>query len=956
MDSEDSGNTVRAAAALLASLVAVAVVEQQLLAVPLWVAVGALVVVLGLVFRMLPRQPQPTTASSSWAWLAACAAFVLGVFFRLRYLQTVPTGWGSESLAFVGFARHLVDAGFPYEPYSWYAHTLYSYVIAAVMLLGLSDLMAFRLASAAISIVTLVVVFATVRLLFGTRTAALALALFASSYWHLFASRNGYHQQLLPLLQGLFVYGLGVGLLRRQLNGWLIAAGAMVLGLHAHWGYYLMPVYWAAVCAYLYVLHRPLWRRSARSTVIGAVMVALWSIPLALFFFYNAQTLDYVFRGFTLGASGAPDLASKLVRNLRYVGWALSGNAQAPVEFGTRVDVLVAAAALVGVVVSLRWFVKSVPHALILLLLAVNVAGLAVTITNSFYITATLVPVYSLAAVGLTTIWVEIERARPRLALPAAVLLLVAVAWQARSNYEEFFGQRILTELKEPYHPPGTFFLLFDAIGDRGGRRAVFVARDEPGRDFDAPLQEFAKQLPSFASVLDTRPFDVETILFPPALIGAAEAVDIWLPNVAYVEKLLIPALRGFYPGLSVSTLAPPPPYAAKDATAAAYRISIARAEIAAYHGLRDGAGLLYVAADGRYQFRRRVRTGNATEPTTPERALGSLWIHEQAIAWDDESAPGVLLEKGLHPLRLTDHNPSTGIEMRGGAGEWERLDDFLLNANGVSDADLAPYIARPGKLADFVYRLRVSLPRPADVRAVEIEADGSFVSLSFDAVRWHAADGTVLRQLPVEGRFPALLAPTTQGLLRVDEDGIWWSVESQAFTRRGAIACEPAEILAASAVVVCRGGEVRRLGAPVPLGQLATTPGIGLMRTTDAAQVGDDIFVTDEQSGRLWHFGKDGRSIGWRPIAGLYGGSDVEADPSGNLHVKSWSHGIRTYSSDGYLLFNPTTERPALFVRGGGLDADTQPLHRLRFNGANAIAIGVREFVYTFERVDAGQ
>lgn len=947
--SEDPGNTVRAVA-LVASLVAVAAVEQQVMALPLWLAVCALVLVLGLVFRIAPRPARAATDSARWIWLAVSAAFALGVFFRLRYLQTVPPGWGSEPLAFVAFARHLLDAGFPYEPYSWYAHTLYSYVIAVVMLLGPSDLMAFRIASAAISIATLAAVFAALRLLFGTRTAAVALALLASSYWHLFASRNGYHQQLLPLLQGLFLYGLAVGLLRQQLYGWVVAAGAMVLGLHAHWGYYLMPVYWAAVCAYLVVLHRLLWRRNVRPMLISAGMAAMWTSPLAVFFFYNAQTLDYVFRGFTLGASGAADVASKLAHNLRYVGWALSGNAAAPVEFGTRVDALVAAAALVGVSVSLRFVLYSVPHALVLLLLAVNVAGLAATITNSFYITATLVAVYALAAVGLTAIWEQLERAGPRLAGLFVAGFLALVAWQARGNYEEFFGRRIFTELKEPYHPPGTFFLLFDAIGDSGGRRAVFVARDEPGRDFDAPLREFAKQLPSFAFLLDTHPFTVETILFPPALLGAAEAVEIWVPNVAYVEKLLVPALRGFYPGLSVATMAPPPPYAAKDSTTAAFRISIPRAEIVAYHGLREGSGLLYVPADGRYRFRPRADAAAAG------RAAGCLLIHEQAVVWEDGVTPGVLLEGGLHPLRLTAGCSSSAIEMRAADGEWERLDDFLLNANGHADAELAPYIARPGRLADFFYQLRLILPRPADVRAVEVEADGSFVTAGLDALRWHAADGTVQRQLSVDGGFPKLLARTAQGLLRVDEDGVWWVVEPQAFTRRGAIECEPAEILAAGIAVVCRGGEVRGLGAAAPLTQLTTASGPGLMLATDAAQVGDDIVVTDEQSGRLWRFGNDGRGFDWRAMAGIYARSDVEVDPRGNLHVKRWSHGIKTYSSDGYLLFNPTTERPALFLRAAGSDADTQPLHRLRFNGTKAIAIGVREFVYTFERVGAGR
>ena len=76
---------------------------------------------------------------------------------RLRGLERIRAvyhRYGFEPLAFVFYARRLFLEGLPYVPYAWYAHTLYSYAIAAALFVDSNELVAARLASVTISLLT----------------------------------------------------------------------------------------------------------------------------------------------------------------------------------------------------------------------------------------------------------------------------------------------------------------------------------------------------------------------------------------------------------------------------------------------------------------------------------------------------------------------------------------------------------------------------------------------------------------------------------------------------------------------------------------------------------------------------------------------------------------------------------------------------------------------------------
>jgi len=932
---------------LLAILAGIAMLQQSATSMPgaaLAVSAASL-----FVFGCLAVPRQLPELSSGWQWTAgAAAALLIGAWFRTIYLDTVPSGWNDESIAFLRFARHLVDAGFPYEPYAWYAHTLYSYLIALVLLFVPAELTAFRIASALISLATLGVVFAQARLWFGMRVATITTILLASSHWHFFASRNGYHQQLLPLFQGLFLYGLARGVRTGSFGGLLLASAALVIGLHAHWGFYLMLPYAALWCVYVWRWQATTWQAARRSVAIAAVVAVVWAIPLGLFFAYNAHLFDYVFKGFSLAASAASHPVAKWIGNLRYVAWALSGTAGAPVEFGTQVDPLVAAAAGLGWLVCLRRW-RSIAHATLLLLGIVQLAGLALTMANSFYLTALLLPVYTAAGVGLAAVAERLPRRRVFAAL-AAVIFVAMIATQLRLNYDEIFRRRIFVELKNPLRPPGTLYVLLDQIRPSIGRRAVFLARDEPGRDFDAPLFALASEVPSFGFVGETRPYHFETVVFPAALTGGLDEVEIWLPNAAAVELVQIPLLRALYPSLEVTVIRSPAPYVDTYDAAIAYRVVIPAADLAPYRDRGAGEPLLSVPHDGRFRFRWDV-------PASWSPQSEDITLHGQPLV---DAADGHLLEAGLHPLVGVTATSLAHLLWSVDGDSWQPVDASVIQMRAQQREWLRPYLAPAGRSADFVYQQRLALPPRAAVRAVWIEADGSFVSAGPGFLRWHASDGEVRREIDLGDAQPLLLNRVGPRLVLIHEDGSWVEIESGAVKPGGEIGCRAAELLdiEGEATVLCLEGELRTLqssGPPPSPGprSLAAARSRGILAATDAASIEAGFRMSDEQSGRLAQFDAAGGLQGWRVMSGLYFGSEVESDPRGNLFVKRWPRGIKTYAGDGALLFHPRTGRPSLMQRGADLDADATALRRLRFHGRHAIAIGMHDIIYVFDRIE---
>ena len=715
----------------------------------------------GCLFFTLDEPGLKHRSTAAWTLAGIIAAAAIGIFFRLHHLWVVPPGYNFEPLNFLSFASRLVEEGFPYIPYSWYAHTFYSYLIAGFMLVVDDPLSAFRVASVAISLLTLLALYGCGASLFDRRTACLGLALLGASYWHLFMARNGYHQQLLPLFQLLFLLGFIDGVRTRRWRGFLVAAFSMVLGLHAYWGFYLMPLFWAQMMIYLLLFHRDLLRRSMGRMSVAAGITVVGLIPLGFFLSQRTNVFQHVLGAFSPSVSAAPDLSAKILKNVEFVLWSLSGHPEAYrfAEYAPTIDPLTASLALLGLCISLRWFAKSIPHAAIVLLLATNVAGLAVTIANYFYIVATLAPVFLLAAVGLGSIVQEWSKLGWYVTVVVFLSLLGSVGWLVNRNYQEFFGKRIFRELAVPQSPPGSGYLLLEKLRELVDKRALFLSRHEPGRDFDDQLYELAKRIPSYGFVAESRPFNASVILFPPDQLGSAEGVEVFVPNVPVVESDILPKFRRLYPNLTVSSILAPGPYRQRHSQPIAIQISIPRGDVVRFHGLATSdsgtgtgsvhSGFLFAPQSGRYRF------------ATPPQGVLKIWIHGRPLLSQDD---GFLLEAGIHPIRVLagDGSGIATLTWQFEDRPWQQLSGFLLNSGGLDKSVFSSHLASLGKVADFYYSQRPPVPVSSTLQDVAIAEEGSFFTVDWEQLLAVSAEG-------VRGAAVSLPGPRD---FRIDRSG----------------------------------------------------------------------------------------------------------------------------------------------------------------------------------------
>jgi len=939
-----------------ASLALAWAVDQHLDILGVWTMLAAVVAVT--LATAASMAPQPLRARPSTLWIAAglLLAVSVGLVFRLSYLWVVPIGWDYEPLGFVFFAHRLVCEHFPYIPYAWYAHTLFSYVIALFMLVCDSELVAFRLASLTLSLATLGALFLCLRRLADTQVAWIGTALLGASYWHMFATRNGYHQILLPLFQILLIWGVVDGLETRRWRGFAIAAVAMALGLHSHWGYYLMPPLCAVLAAYVYVLHRDTWRANQRRILTAAALAGVLVLPLAIFYVWSTDVFGYVLEGFTLHKSDSPDLASKLVKNLRFVLWDLSGHPHAQAEYGPVVDPVVAATALVGLGLSIRWFRHSIGHAALVLLFLINVAGLSVTIANHFYIIATIAAVYAFAAIAISA---TIEAWRAVWA-PLGPLLVVGalglIGWQAQANYQEFYAKRIFRELKVPNRPPGAFYPLLDSVRAAvAGGKEVYIPQAEPGRDFDAQLFELAHRVPSFSFMLATRPFNAARVLFPPAEVGDAAAIDVLLPNGPSTAGVTLPTLRDLYPRATVQAVEAPAPYRAHGDGPVAYAVTIPRADVQPYQGLRSTqtgpgehghSGFVYAPTDGRYAVRAAVPVGQR------------LWLHDVPVDLDSPAGSEILLEAGLHPVRLLQApgDGSTGLEWRTDDGPWQSIDPWLVNPGGKDASHFEPYLSHLGRRAPFYLTKHRTLEVPAPPQEALFRPDGAMLVASARDVTLYDSTGAAVERTPFDKPADVRMADVGADTVLINPRGDL-RAHGQEATTLAALECAPADYVSTGSelIVLCVDGRlVTRGRVAADVSAVLGPDDKPLLRPVDLARDGETLYVVDAQASRLCVYTLQGERRRCATIGNLDYESDVEVDPDGNLYLKRRGQGIKVYGPDGRLLFHPVTGKPMLFTAGADGAADTMALERLKFAGDRVVGVAPYNVVVVYERVPA--
>lgn len=234
------------------------------------------------------------TRAKSNVWWRIAPLLLVGVAFGLRVylLPTVPFGWHPDE-ATKGLLAGDVLAG-RFFPAFFSAFTgreaLYVYLEALMFVMVGYGILAGRLLSAFIGVLTVACTYRIGRVMFNRRVALWSMALFTVSLWHLIASRNGYRGLIQSLVQAPVLWLLwqahcdDAGHARR--TRYLLAAGFFLgLSLYTYTAARLFPFLILLILALMFVTNRRLWMGQWRALLLMAGVAFLVSLPLLIHFY-----------------------------------------------------------------------------------------------------------------------------------------------------------------------------------------------------------------------------------------------------------------------------------------------------------------------------------------------------------------------------------------------------------------------------------------------------------------------------------------------------------------------------------------------------------------------------------------------------------------------------------------------------------------------------------------------
>ena len=224
--------------------------------------------------------------------LTPALVLVLAFFLRVYLLPSVPFGWHPDE-AVKGIMAREVLAGKAF-PVFFSAFTgrdaLYVYLEAAAFALFGEGMLAGRLLSAFIGVLTVAMTYAVGKVMFNRRVGWLAAGLIAVSLWHLIASRNGYRAVIQPLVQLPVMWFLFRTWQTRSGSGgsrvWLFVAAGIFLGLtqYTYTAARIFPVLVLAIVLLALIFARMLVIRHWRSLLLMFFAAAIVVSPLVVYF------------------------------------------------------------------------------------------------------------------------------------------------------------------------------------------------------------------------------------------------------------------------------------------------------------------------------------------------------------------------------------------------------------------------------------------------------------------------------------------------------------------------------------------------------------------------------------------------------------------------------------------------------------------------------------------------
>jgi len=224
-------------------------------------------------------------------WLILTAVLLLAALARFPALDRVPPGWRDDELIEIEIDTRIAQGWRPLYIREAEGHEpLYHYLHAGTLTLFGHNTYGYRWLPAAFGALSVALLVALARRLFGLRVAALAGALYSVGIWPVMYSRFGVrHVGVMPFVL-LALYALVQAAGRKSqmsrksasLPLGLLAGVAIGLGLYVYYAAWVMPVFVAALGVYLFLFHRERLRAVWPSLLLAFVVAGTIFAPLGL--------------------------------------------------------------------------------------------------------------------------------------------------------------------------------------------------------------------------------------------------------------------------------------------------------------------------------------------------------------------------------------------------------------------------------------------------------------------------------------------------------------------------------------------------------------------------------------------------------------------------------------------------------------------------------------------------
>ncbi|MBN1978075.1 MAG: glycosyltransferase family 39 protein [Anaerolineae bacterium] len=216
-----------------------------------------------------------------WELWAVVAILLMAAALRLVALRDVPPGLRYDELLNYRMAQRVLAGEFPiYFHESWGHEPLFHYTQAASIALTKACDWSLRLPAALFGLSGVLTTWLVARRLFGPRVAALAAAGLAVSFWSVFYSRDGLRGIAIVPFSCLMVYFIWRGLERSSPLDFVL--GGVCLGgmFYTYMAARVFPLLPAAFALYLFLFHRPDFKRAWWGLLMAIVLGGLLAAPL----------------------------------------------------------------------------------------------------------------------------------------------------------------------------------------------------------------------------------------------------------------------------------------------------------------------------------------------------------------------------------------------------------------------------------------------------------------------------------------------------------------------------------------------------------------------------------------------------------------------------------------------------------------------------------------------------